>query len=186
MEENTKIKTFEDDSFLEWGKGNFNGYCIRYKPKDGPIECINGVTYLKRIERFAKANDCHRLKKLNSAIDSLYNIVNPIDNKEELENAIKEYKDTFSDELFWNKIACMVVSMYCAEDNWQSRDGNKTVFGRRLYHCATKRIAVLGESADSIAKILSSKDINVYSDFIAETSVKIDIATKAQSTLFDF
>lgn len=183
------IKIFEDGTKLEYKTGSFNPYCIFYTSK-GFVEQINGNSYLKRIQSFSRFNN-KKLLIFELAINDIYNInSNTMDDitKERLEYIIKNYNNIFlPNDLYWDKIAYLMLSIFIAEDNWRNKEtGKESVFKRGMYYDETLRVGILNEDVEETCKLYTGKSISEIRNLFIDTRDKIESMKGYQKTLFDF
>ncbi len=183
------IKQFNDNTKLEYKTGSFNPYCIFYTSK-GIIEQINGNSYLKRIQTFSRFNN-DKLLSFEFAIKDIHDINSSImdnETKTKLDVIIDKYKNIFlPNDLYWEKIAYLMLSIFIAEDNWKNKEtGKESIFKRDIYYDETLRVGVLNEDVEETCKLYTGKSISDIRNLFVETKNKIESKKGYQKTLFDF
>lgn len=183
------IKIFEDNTKLEYKTGSFNPYCIFYTSK-GITEQINGNSYLKRIQNFSKFNN-DKLLLFDVIIRDIHDINSSVmddTTKEKLDTIIDKYKNIFlPNDLYWEKIAYLMLSIFIAEDNWKNKEtGKESIFKRDIYYDETLRVGILNEDVDNTCKLYTGKSISDIRNLFVETKSRIESMKGYQKTLFDF
>lgn len=182
------IRKFEDGTILEYKKGSFNPFCIFYTNHEGVVEQINGNTYLRRIKNFSILNK-DKLLLFELAIKDIYDIkIDVMDEstKTKLDTVVDKYKNIFlPNDLYWEKMAYLILSIFIAEDNWKD-DERKTILGRDIYLDETLRVGILNDDVDETCKLYTGKSISEIRSIFNDTKNRIESKKGYQKTIFDF
>lgn len=172
------IKKFSDDSLYEFREGDFNKYCIFYVDGKGNERQLDGEWILRVAFAFGKRHDDKRLK-FNSMINRIGE--SEYKNRVWLDDIVKKYELEFKeDKLTLEKISYLMLAIFHAEDNWTNPEtGKHTIFGRRIYLSAIKRVGVLGQDVDKVYNLYGKGQLaSVIESLICETNITIEKMTQ--------
>jgi len=173
-----------DGSYYEYIKGNFNNFRIIYTSNNGKIN-VNGIWVLEKLYSLG-----NRYNKKRLVLNDMMNDISKLDYKDIklINDIVNKYASKLNEtKLFLEKHLYLMISFYCAEDNWKSKDGISTKFGRSMYESEFKRVLILEQKPKYVANLYKSEQlnyINLIKNYIYETEKMIE--KLHQKSLLDY
>lgn len=143
------IKTFLDNSFIKYDRGNFDDWCVYYISANGECTAPTDIDYFQELKNLAQK---YGVEKVYSDFVSIYNITG-----KELEENILQYITNISSEYGKDSLKVDIIFSILYVAMISEEKIVYTKLGKRIKRLGVHLLLIDGESVDISANIMRGK-----------------------------